>query len=232
MTKPSSEKLSPNVDFYMHVGLCITAWAEIDEKLFEVFHDVMSTPQELSAIVYYQCPILSIGLELVDAVLATILPKRSRKDGGHHHADTRAWMAIKKRIDGLSGTRSRIAHQHTKSGVGLRYAGTDEVVPIPIGQSIPLDQTKFETAFWLSAGQHERLLARHANAKPLKIAELKSHLSEVQEAAKAVAQFRTSKLRALLQERSRQEAKQKRDRDAKNVRLTIGLRPPPRSSQT
>src|SRR2546421_3776939 len=87
--KPSP--LPPSVEFYMYVGLCITAWAKVDEELFDILVDVLGTTRQLGSIIYYRITMLSGRLALVDELTLSVLPKSEKKNGGHHHALVVEW---------------------------------------------------------------------------------------------------------------------------------------------
>src|SRR4051812_31103108 len=90
----SSDKLPKKVEFYMYVGFCITAWAKVEEDLFDISQDLLGCSKEKAAIVYYRTPSMRARLELVDELMSTALPQRGRKNGGHDHPDLVAWTRI------------------------------------------------------------------------------------------------------------------------------------------
>jgi hypothetical protein len=81
-------------EFYMYVGYCITAWAKVEEELFDICVDLLGSKLERAAIVYYRLPSLSVRLGLVDELVASALPQRTKKNGGHDHPDLKAWITM------------------------------------------------------------------------------------------------------------------------------------------
>jgi hypothetical protein len=226
MSKPPSPTLPPKVEFYMHVGLCITAWAKVEEELFEICFDILGTTRDRAAIVFYRLPQLSIRLGLIDELTISVLPKRPKKDGGHDHTDVTAWKDLKGRLDALFGMRRRIAHQPVAYGTALRFRDTGEMAPF--GEMHSLNKVAFETSYWIYLSQTEGLRGKE---KPhLKISDLKDHHSEIERIAKEINRFRVSKLKTHLQLSARKAATPGSGTSQATVRLTIGRGPPPRSS--
>ena len=184
--------LLPGVEFYMYVGLCITAWAKVDEELFDILVDVLGTNRELTSIIYCRITMLSGRLGLVDELTTSVLPKPEKKIGGHHHALVVGWTNLKKEVEGLFSTRTQIAHHPVDNKLTFRYRESGEIVPA--GISIPIDQTVWENSYSIYVGQSERLRGRHEQAKPLTADELSLHCRQVQAAAEKLKQFRAAHL--------------------------------------
>ena len=198
-TKPKPPPpMLPKIEFYMYVGLCITAWAEVEEELFDICTAVLGTTRERASIVFYRLPLLSVRLALVDELVLSALPRRKKKDGGHDHTDVKTWKELKVEIEGLFGTRSRIAHHPVEHGVAFKYRESGEFVPI--GRPVPIEQTTFETSYWLYVSQGERLRGRHEDLKALKADDLSLHCQHVQRLAKQVNYFRAAKLETHLKQ--------------------------------
>src|SRR3954447_14131433 len=97
MSQPAPPSpLPPSVEFYSYVGLCITAWAKVDEELFDILVDVLGTGREKASIIYYRINMLAGRMGLVDELTASILPKPQKKNGGHHHPLVVEWTNIRK----------------------------------------------------------------------------------------------------------------------------------------
>jgi hypothetical protein len=95
--------MTPNAEFHMYVGLCITAWAKVEEQLFRMCARCLGTSDELAAIVYYRTPNMDTRLKLVDELLRAVLPKRKRKSGGHDHPDVKKWNTLRSNLEDLLG---------------------------------------------------------------------------------------------------------------------------------
>ena len=97
-------------ELHMWVGYSITAWAEVEDGLFELCWRSLGSTKERAAIVYFKTPGTDSRLTLVDELVKTVLPKQEREDGGHHHTDLKAWIKLRDRIKTQLATRRRIAH--------------------------------------------------------------------------------------------------------------------------
>jgi hypothetical protein len=110
MPGPPTNDKGTETSFLMHPGYCISTWAEVEQKLFEICWKALQSPREQAAIVYYRTPTLDARLTLTDELLRHVLPKRERPNGGHDHPDVMAWDALDKEITELLPTRNRLAH--------------------------------------------------------------------------------------------------------------------------
>jgi hypothetical protein len=89
-------------EFFTWLGKCITAWASVENHLFEICVSSLGTTKHRAAIVYYRTPSLDARLELTNELVLTVLPARER--------DVKIWDNIKKEIKSLSPIRNRLAH--------------------------------------------------------------------------------------------------------------------------
>jgi len=106
MAKP----MNPGEEFLYWVGSCITAWAKVEEHLFQICAKALGAADERAAIVYYRTPSLDARLNLTDELVRTRFPKPARKSGGHPPPDLKRWDELRKDIGDLLSTRNRIAH--------------------------------------------------------------------------------------------------------------------------
>jgi hypothetical protein len=106
----SNSHLRPGDDLFLWIGKCITAWARVEEHLFEICVTALGTTKQKTAIIYYRTPTLDARLKLTDELIRTTLPKRERKDGGHDHPDLTNWDNIRKEIGDTLPIRNRLAH--------------------------------------------------------------------------------------------------------------------------
>jgi hypothetical protein len=194
MTKAPGPDIPKDVAFYASVGRCITVWAEVDEKLFDICADVLGCERDRASIVYYRSTLVSAKLALVDELVVCALPKRSNHKGDH--PDVKEWKDIRKNIDTLLSVRTRIAHHPAKGGAALCYLDSDEIVPI--GKSVSTNEARFTRVDLLYVGATEKLRGKHENIKPLRIKDLDAHYAAVKEAAGSLAQFRNAKLQTHL----------------------------------
>jgi hypothetical protein len=221
--------LLPGVEFYMYVGLCITAWAKVDEEIFDVLVDVLGTTRELSSIIYYRITTIAGRLGLVDELVTSVLPKPERKNGGHTHQLTVEWTKTKKTIEDLFSTRTQIAHHPVDNQITLRYKTNGELVPPD--QPVSLGDATFENSYSIYVSQSERLRGRHDHIKPLTADALSLHCQAVQAAATKLMNFRAGPLARHLESARKVSAPA-----SPPVRITAGLpkarQTPSRSSRT
>src|SRR5580704_14046716 len=109
MTDPPKGWQELGEEFYMMMGQCIAAWAEVDDELFRIFRDCVG-PYEQSAIIYYRTPGLDIRFGLTDEIVRSVLPKKPRRSGSHHHPNVKVWRAAQGDYQDLLAVRRRIAH--------------------------------------------------------------------------------------------------------------------------
>jgi len=173
----------------MYVGLCITAWAKVDEELFDIFVEVTGTTGELGSIIYYRITTLSGRLHLVDELTLSILLKPERKNGGHPHALVVEWTNSN---NALFKTRTQIAHYPVDKRLSL-------VTRTPEGRFLPgfLFQSMRQRGWTLNSiyvGQSERLRGKHDQTKPLAAEPLPHIAHQVQAAALKLGNFRAARL--------------------------------------
>jgi hypothetical protein len=225
MSKPTEGKLLPKQEFYMYVGLCITAWAKIEEELFNICVDALGCTQERASIVYYRTPTVRSRMDLVDELVSTVIP-RPKKDGAHPHEDTKTWRGLKKKLADLSEVRRKIAHQPVNNAVAIRNKQTGEL--IKIGESMLLDRATYEHSYWIYMSHAESLRGRGIEHHQLKTDDLAIHCAELETIVSKIKSFREQKLRAHIQESARQESMHQMARKHPNVVLTIGKPKPHR----
>jgi hypothetical protein len=163
----------------MYVGFCITAWANVEEYLFRICLKTLNTSEERAAIIYYRTPTLDTRLQLIDELVRTVLPKRTRKSGGHDHPDVIAWNDLKNDIKNELSMRSRIAHNPVSS---RRF-----LPPPKEGEKRSL----LHLYSWLEihVSDAEKLRGRHENTKPLRVDDLTIHGMTVQHLSSRLKDF-------------------------------------------
>jgi hypothetical protein len=122
--QPVVISLIPNVDapeaieFFRHLGICITVWAFIDRRLYQIFHHTTGFEQKQSALIFYGDRTFSRRLRLVDRAIKAAWTKE-------RHAQE--WRPLHDQIVALSHTRNILAHQPT-----LRLATAKDGKPFDI----------------------------------------------------------------------------------------------------
>src|ERR1700722_18093326 len=110
MAKASDQIEAKNAEFYTDVGKFITTWAEIDNNLFNICHDVLGCSWQHAGIVYSRFKLLAAKLAFVDTLIVSVIPKPAKKNGGHIHKDEKLWRRIIAGISDRFGVRTRVAH--------------------------------------------------------------------------------------------------------------------------
>src|SRR6266478_5137133 len=80
MPAPPTSESGAERDFLMWVGYCITTWADVEEKLFDVVWKCLQCPKEQAAIIYFRTPGLDARVTLADELVKNILPTRAAPD--------------------------------------------------------------------------------------------------------------------------------------------------------
>ena len=151
-------------EFYMFIGNCVSAWAGVEDELFQVCWRVLRCAPEHAAIVYYRTPNLDARLTLATELVGSVLPKRNPPSGGHDHPDVRVWRDIETEFRGLLRVRNRIAHHSVWPT--YRMESSDDLMTAPITIS----------GFELYYSRHEELRGRIAGPA-LRLEDLKNHLN-------------------------------------------------------
>ena len=102
------EELRESESFLANVGRCITSWAQIEEKLFDLCVIALKAPKKQTAIVYYKTPTIDSRLALVDELITAALPKK--KSGDHSTGAERLWDGITTEFRKLLPERNALAH--------------------------------------------------------------------------------------------------------------------------
>lgn len=165
--------------FYLLIGHCIAAWSRVDERLFRVFSECMG-PYEQAAIVYYRVPGLDARLGLVDEIVKSVLPKRPRKSGAHHHPYVKQWTKLIGEIkDRLLPIRRRIAHH----SVEIKYIQNALLLflrPDLLGDDL----------LRIQASAHERTREKERDISPLMLDDLGKHLKAIEDVVEQLEMFR------------------------------------------
>ena len=171
-------------EFFTWLGKCITAWAQVEEHLFEIcVHSLRATKHRV-AIVYYRTPTLDSRLQLTNELVRTVLPARDPPSGGHDHPDTKKWDDLRGQIIGLLPVRNRMAHHPvTYKDLGLPVLGLSTPGP---GFALPVIGSWYESY----VSEAEKLRGKHEDIKPLTAPDLSQHRVSVEIVIKQLDLFR------------------------------------------
>jgi hypothetical protein len=176
VTPPTLDDLGQ--EFMTYIGMCITEWASVEDEIFEVFQKVLGTSHKHTAILFYSAPTLESRLTLCSELLTTVFPQPPKKDGGHIHADQKAWERLCEDMRAEMKIRNRLAHSPV---MPYLRSGQNWLRAVARGEAI---------AFRLYTPLQKKNRARHAKEEPLEIGALKVHLANVAILATAVREWR------------------------------------------
>ncbi len=106
-TSPSKEK--EYAEFYQQVGECITSWALVEERLFDLCWTVLGTSRRKAAIVYAFNRSLSGRLRLSEELVAAMFPKPA--SGEQPSPEAKAWKEVRAKFTSLLPIRNALAHR-------------------------------------------------------------------------------------------------------------------------
>jgi hypothetical protein len=188
--------MTPNAEFHMYVGFCITAWAKVEEHLFDTLQSMLNASRKNAALVYYKTPSLNARISLIDELVRAALPPP--RSGKQHHHDLIRWKAINKKLTDLLKIRRQIAHQPIRVTYRMR-SDNPAYANAPPGTPIPFEHVKLIPSFQIFMSVDEQLRGKHDDAKPLKTDALSIHATQVTLLANEVHDFRAGPLQAYLQ---------------------------------
>jgi hypothetical protein len=96
--------------FLQAIGRAITDWAHIDEELFHICQCVLRADSKHVAIIYYRTPNLDARITLTDDLVKTILPARTRPNGGKDDPITTLWKELHADLKSALHIRNHLAH--------------------------------------------------------------------------------------------------------------------------
>jgi hypothetical protein len=104
------------VDFFVAVGLAITEWSEVERALFELFCDALETDhRDLASAAFYAAIGFQGKLAMATDTLYVRLRLKATSARGRRYSSTphdifKKWKPLRKRLEGLSKERNRLAH--------------------------------------------------------------------------------------------------------------------------
>jgi hypothetical protein len=152
-------------EFLHQVGRAITDWAQIDQRLFQIFAAILKSSKQHAAILYYRTNTIGGRLVLVDELVKTVLPPKDPPDGGHDHPITIEWKKLNGAISDALQVRNQLAH--SPSG------------PMVDTEDKPEGGFAITDIWWASyMSDTEKLLGRPPKPE-LKVGDVKDHVQVV-----------------------------------------------------
>jgi hypothetical protein len=170
--------------FYKWIGHCITAWADLEERLFEILWQCLSCPQARAAIVYYKTPSIDARLTLTDELVRSVLPKT--ESGKQPHPDLKAWNDIRLEITTELAVRRRIAHRPVREA--------KLIFDLTATQAFRGKHQVEMSYYEIYVSEHEALRGKGGNPKPLHFESLLDHQTAVGSTVARLKAFRNDVL--------------------------------------
>ena len=174
-------------EFYFYLGTAITQWARLEERLFNFCWVILQTHPVHTAIIYYRTPSLEARLTLTDNLIQTILPPRTKKDGGHDHPTTKLWKKLLGEVKDELPFRNQLAHWPVDPHFEPKM---DEAGVFIVD---------FTFASYASVGERLRG-GKYAAAKKLKIEDVKNHIGRIGDVLARLKSFYDNEFAALPRE--------------------------------
>jgi hypothetical protein len=157
----------PELDeFLKNVGMCITDWSFIEDKLFELCYLSLKAPRVQASIVYYRTPTIDSRLSLVDELITAVLPKK--KSGEHSGELEIKWKKILAEIKELLPERNALAHYPVK-----------EIISVPENFLIALSENYSKRPRKYSAIPHKNEQLRGRKGRTMDADMLPKHLQKL-----------------------------------------------------
>jgi hypothetical protein len=170
-------------EFFTWLGKCITAWAQVEEHLFEICVRSLGATRHKVAIVCYRTPTLDARLQLTNELVRTVLPPHDPPAGGHGHPDTKKWDEIRSQITELLPVRNRMAHHP----VTYKDLGLMPVLGFSFDSALPTIRSSWYESY---VSEAEKLRGKHEDLKPLTAPDLSQHRLSVEIVIKQLDLFR------------------------------------------
>jgi hypothetical protein len=154
-------------DFYYHIGLCITRWSLVEDKLFQICKHALKSDDKRAAIVYFRTPGMGTRLKLTGELVKKILPEKP--SGDHEHPLVTEWRKIGRDIEPLLRIRNALAHYPPAVIVSTHAVSGTPKTPLP---PVPPPIHKVKTS------ANEKLRGR--DEFEVAAAELPAHLKAVE----------------------------------------------------
>ncbi|MGO9698065.1 MAG: hypothetical protein ACLPX7_02240 [Xanthobacteraceae bacterium] len=92
------------IEFFKWLGMCVSTWAFIDRRLYQIFHHAIGLDQKQSAFLYYRNRAFNQRLRMVDDAVKMAFSKE---------VFDLEWRPLRDQVVNLSHTRNIFAHHPT-----------------------------------------------------------------------------------------------------------------------
>ena len=133
--------------FFYTLGACVTRWEHVDRQLFQIYHTLLRTDAERSALLYYKDRTISSRIENVGTILKHFIKDQTVLD---------EWAKLRARMGALVAIRNIYVHHPT-----LRTGTSDGEKPVYI-YSIhmePYERVLLNRSFGALDGKEQLVLA-------------------------------------------------------------------------
>jgi hypothetical protein len=176
-------------EFYQLVGQCITAWATVEGKLFEICELLLKTDRAFVSVIFYRTTMISARINLTEDLLEIRFPPTRKNNKQVDHAVFAEWKCIVKRMNDLELSKKRNSLAHHP--VIMNIDKTDKIPAMP-GSQILRSTHSFETA----TSQSEK--ARGKPSRRIPDSELLQLLTDTNSISESLTAFISGPLREAL----------------------------------
>lgn len=150
--------------FYAALGECITAWADIERTLFDLFFGALyirvdNSAKEKPALIFWAIPTFGMRLSYTSMLVTHCL---KIEDGKQTEAQKR-WKKLNNELETMYKFRNNLAHQPIAE---------DEVIP-------PADEDDTYMVIWAEEMIIPNILDKKKSFKPIEHSDLEAHLIAV-----------------------------------------------------
>ena len=159
---PFQERMKKRKAFYASLGECITAWADVERQLFDLFHRALlglNDDKEKSALLFWTFPTFGMRLSYTSMLINYCI----KTGHGSHTKAQKYWKKLSKDLEELHSFRNILAHQPTAK---------DKIYP-------PIDEDRGDMIIWAKDMVIPNKLDKKKSFKPIMHNDLEVHLKSV-----------------------------------------------------
>ena len=159
MATTLDERIQRRKEFFASLGDSITAWAAVEQKLFDLFQIALGADREKSSILFWAIPAFSMRLSYTSMFVTHCL----KTDANKKTKAQKIWNALQQDIENLRAVRNKLVHQpHLE----------DEIIPTNDESDVEMIIMKTDMIIPNSLDKRQKF-------KPIELSALLSHKKEV-----------------------------------------------------
>jgi hypothetical protein len=154
-----SERTKKRKAFFASLGECITAWAAIERKIFDLFQIALGADREKSAILFWAFP--TFGMRL--SYTSTFVTQCLKTNGNKKTRAQKHWNALRLDIENIRAFRNKLVHQPIMEDTVLQAD----------------DEDYCEMIIWAADMIIPNILDKRQKFKPIELSDLLSHITQL-----------------------------------------------------